>query len=427
MVDASAPVPGSADEEFEREAAAAGLVVPKRRASDPWGALAIAIAIIVIVAGVGEVTGWLNLRTNAPVGGYKYQTCEGFPVRISGAITSDLDPAYATWLEDSGSALSQSVGGCVEVNVSAPGSSSVTSVLANSAYRFAATYVGPGAPGTPPAGGNVTVIPVALTAVAIVYDLPGVSVPINLTGAALAGIYSGTIVHWNDSALVALNPGVDLNGLPAIQVRYDADASSTSQVLTQFLSAQSPAWNDSVGSGPTVSWPTGAGVASDSAMLAQVGSTPGAIGYIDLLGNAPSGVGIAQIENAASTFVPPNAITAWIAAESFANATDVTEADWSGFSLLGATGTGAYPIAMLTYVGVYRDMGVAYGGALSLTNATWVLEYIYWLTSGATLAPLPAAFSAGAASQLNNETYDGTPIVPIDNETGETGGETGEF
>jgi phosphate transport system substrate-binding protein len=427
MVDASPPGLDDAESAFEREAASAGLTLPKRQAPDPWSAVAIAVAVIVIAVGIGQVTGWLNVRSAPASGGFKYQTCAGFPVRLSGAVTSVLDPSYATWLVGSGATLSQSVGGCVEVNVTSLGTGDVASALTDPAITFAATYVGPGDSSGVVASSSVTVIPVALTAVAIVYDLPTVTTPINLTGAVLAQIYAGAITSWNVPAIAVLNPGVDLAGLPAIQVHYDAGATATNDVLTEFLAASSPAWNASEGAGPSVSWPTGSGVASDAQMLATVGATPGAIGYIDLAGNAPPGVGIAQIEDAASTFVAPNAISTWLSAESFANSTAVAHADWTGFSLLGAGAAGSYPISMLSYIGLYRDLGVAYNGALSLTNATWVLEYIYWLTSGAWLAPLPSAFSAAAVTQLSSETYDGTLIVPPDNETGESGGETGEF
>jgi phosphate transport system substrate-binding protein len=427
MDETTSPPLSDPDTEFEREAAATGLVLPKRTPPDLWGAVAIAVAVVVIAAGVGEVTGWLNLRTAPASGGFTEQTCSGFPVRLSGAVTSQLDPAYVNWLVGSGATLSQSVGGCVQVNVATAPTSEVGTALNNSSAKFVATYVGPGAPDGLAPGTHVTVIPVSLSAVAIVYDLPTVTAPINLTGSVLAQIYEGSITSWNDPAIAALNPGVALAGLPPIQVRFNSEATATNEVFTTFLSATSASWNGSQGTGSTVDWPTGVGVGSDAAMLASVGETPGAIGYIDLMGNAPSGVAVAQIANPGGAFVAPDAISTWLAAESFANSSLVTHADWSGLSLVGAGGSGSYPIAMLAYVGVYRDLGTAYDGALSLTNATWVLEYIYWLTNGASLAPLPAAFSDAAVGELNNETYDGTPIVPSDNETGESGGETGEF
>jgi phosphate transport system substrate-binding protein len=426
MVDGSPPVPED-DARFEREAAATGLVLPRRHPSDPWGAVAIAVAVIVVAAGIGEVTGWINLRSPTKGNDFETQTCAGIPIRLVGAVSSELDPSYAAWLVASGATLSQSVGGCVQTNVTNAAAGDVGSVLANPTYTFAATYVGPGDAGGYGPASNFTVVPVALTSVAIVYDLPGVEVPINLTGAVLAGIYDGTITSWSDPAIVALNPTADLAGAPPLQVWYHSGASAVNDVFSQFLSGSSASWNSSVGTTPAPAWPVGSGVSSDAAMLDAVDATPGAIGYIDLMGNPPTDVGIAQIENPGQQFVAPTAYSTWFAAESLSNGTDVTQADWSAFSLVGAPGAGAYPMAMLTYMGLYRDLGVPYANALSVQNATWVLEYVYWLASGAALAPLPAAFTTAAVNQLVNETYDGTKIVPPDNETGEVGGEIDAF
>jgi hypothetical protein len=78
---------------------------------------------------------------------------------------------------------------------------------------------------------------------------------------------------------------------------------------------------------------------------------------------------------------------------------------------------------------MYADLGVAYGGALSLTNATWLLGYVYWLTSEVAVAPLPTAYETTAVNTLNNETYNGATIMHLENEAteGSEGGETNEF
>ncbi len=409
------------EEAFEREASAAGIVLPKRAPTDVWGAVAIAVAVIAVAAGVGQVTGWINLSTHPSSGGFQLQTCSTVDVRLVGSVGSGLDPSYATWLASSGNSLSQSVGGCVLVNASEAGTNVVASVLGGPTSRFVATYLGPGAPAGVPTGSSYTFVPVALSSVAIVYDLPGVSASLQLTGVVIAGIFDGTITQWNDSAIVDLNPGIDLGGLPPISVRYDLGQTASNAVLSEFLAGSSPAWNSSVGAGAGIVWPTGSGVADDAAMLAAVAGTPGAIGYVDLLGNAPSGVGIAEIEDAAGVFVGPNAISTWLAAQSFANSSDVATGAWGNFSLLGASESGAYPVAMLAYLGMYSDLGTPYQGSLSLYNATWVLEYTYWLACGATLSPLPANFITSDVNRLSNVTYDGTLIVPPDHEDEEGG------
>jgi phosphate transport system substrate-binding protein len=423
----SRPVPEAPEDAFAREAAATGLVLPERRPFDVWGAVAIAVALVVIAAGIGEVTGWINLRSNPPPTGFQYLTCSGTPIEIDGAVAANLDPSVGAWLESAGGSLSQSVGGCVAVSVTNSTSSAPAGVLSDHAAKFAATYVGPGIPTGSSSPSEVAVVPAGLSAVAVVYNLPNISQPLNLSGALLAGIFSGSVRSWDSPGIAALNPGLSLSGLPPISVHYDGGSTAMNAVFTEFLSNSNSTWNTTIGTGETVAWPAGSAVGSDAAMLATVGGTVGAVGYIDLLGNAPPGVEVAQIGDAAGSFVAPDAITAWIAAESFANSSVVLHGQWSNVSLLGATATDSYPISWLTYVGFYHDLGTAYGGALSLTNATWMLEFVYWLTEGSTLAPLPTVFSTAAASELNNETYDGTPIVPSDSESGESGGETGEF
>ena len=50
------------------------------------------------------------------------------------------------------------------------------------------------------------VIPWALAAVSVPYNLPGLNGRVNLSGATLANIYLGSITSWNDPAIKKLNP-----------------------------------------------------------------------------------------------------------------------------------------------------------------------------------------------------------------------------
>ena len=271
------PVEEAQEEEFAREAAATGLVLPARRPFDLWGAVAIAVAIVVIAAGVGEVTGWINLRSAPAPAGFPYLTCSGSPITIDGAVAADLDPSIADWLVGAGSSLSSAVGGCLAVSVTNSTSSAPAGILADPAAKFAATYVGPGIPTDPTGPSTIAVIPVGLSAVAVVYNLPSVSASLNLTGAVLAGIFSGAIRSWDDPAISGLNPGVSLSGLPPISVRFHGGSSATNAVFTQYLAESNSTWSASIGSGESVAWPSGSSVASDAAMVAAVSSTPGAV------------------------------------------------------------------------------------------------------------------------------------------------------
>src|SRR5258708_34182696 len=112
-------------------------------------------------------------------------------------------------------------------------------------------------------GSTVLQLPMILGAVAIIYNLPGVS-KLTLDGPALASIYLGKITKWNDPAIKKLNPGVTLPSA-AIQPVQRADSSGTSHVVTSYFSAISPAWTSQAGFTKAPTWPTGTGATGSSA------------------------------------------------------------------------------------------------------------------------------------------------------------------
>ena len=63
------------------------------------------------------------------------------------------------------------------------------------------------------AGGEVIHVPVTIGAVAIIYNLPGVS-GLKLTGEVLADIYLKKLTTWNDPRIAALNPEANLPAAP---------------------------------------------------------------------------------------------------------------------------------------------------------------------------------------------------------------------
>ena len=70
-------------------------------------------------------------------------------------------------------------------------------------------------------------IPWALAAVSIPYNLPGLNGRVHLNGATLANIYLGSITSWNDPAIKKLNPKLSLPdtkitpGLPLGRLGHD--------------------------------------------------------------------------------------------------------------------------------------------------------------------------------------------------------------
>ena len=128
-------------------------------------------------------------------------------------------------------------------------------------------------------------IPLAIAAQTINYNLPELGgSPLKLDGPTIAGIYSGKIREWDAAPIKALNPGVTLPHHEIIPIRR-ADASGDTFVFTQFLDFSTPSWDDKVGYGTSVTWPSVPGemtAVGNAGMLKAVAGTPYSIGYIGI-------------------------------------------------------------------------------------------------------------------------------------------------
>ena len=83
------------------------------------------------------------------------------------------------------------------------------------------------------------VIPWALSATSIPYNLPSLNGRLRLTGPVLAQIYLGEITSWNDQRIRALNPGRNLPDTKITPV-FRSDGSGTTYNFTEYLSSVSP-------------------------------------------------------------------------------------------------------------------------------------------------------------------------------------------
>ena len=101
-------------------------------------------------------------------------------------------------------------------------------------------------------------IPTVLGADVPAYNLPGVNAELKFTPETLAGIFLGKITKWNDKALAAANPGVNLPDRDIIVV-HRSDGSGTTFIWTDYLSKVSSDWKSQVGADTSVRWPVGMG------------------------------------------------------------------------------------------------------------------------------------------------------------------------
>jgi hypothetical protein len=126
-------------------------------------------------------------------------------------------------------------------------------------------------------GGPSVQVPVDLGAEVVAYNL---SLPsgqrLHLTGPVIARIFLGQITHWNDPAITALNPGIDLPNAP-ITVVHRSDGSGTTYIFSNYLSSVDPAWAAKVGTGKTLHWPVGQGAEGNGGVGTAVYTTLGAL------------------------------------------------------------------------------------------------------------------------------------------------------
>lgn len=236
------------------------------------------------------------------------------------------------------------------------------------------------------------VIPWALAGMSVMYNLPGLSKRVVLSGPVLANIYLGNITTWNASAIRALNPGVSLPNT-RISVVYRSDGSGSTYAFTDYLSAVSPQWKSRVGKGTSVNFPAGQGARGSSGVAGVVKSTEGALTYADAAYAIQNKISFALVKNrAGGNALPgirgvtkalcdvPNKVT---------NLAQIKIVDPPA-----KCGKQAYPISTFTYVVVPTSSG---------DKAATLRRFIYWavtagqapgLTKGTFFVKLPTNVNA---------------------------------
>lgn len=190
-------------------------------------------------------------------------------------------------------------------------------------------------------------IPTVLGSVAVTYNVPGVSQPLRLDGATLAGLFMGRIRKWNDPAIAALNPGVALPDQDVIPV-YRTDGSGTTYVFTDYLGAVSPEWKQAVGVGKSVRWPEGLGAKGNEGVTGAIKQTPGSVGYVELAYATQNQLPAAALRNSGGQFVQPTVESTAAAGENLG--TQIQQNPDFRVSLVNLPGAQTYPITAWTYL-----------------------------------------------------------------------------
>jgi phosphate transport system substrate-binding protein len=191
---------------------------------------------------------------------------------------------------------------------------------------------------------NLIEAPIYVSPIALVYNLSGIT-DLKLDANTIASIFAGKITKWNDPAIAATNPGVNLPDT-AITPVHRSDSSGTTENFANYMSATAPkVWTYK----PASEWPISSGEAAQgtSGVIAAVKAGDGTIGYAD---ESQAG-SLAKAEvKVGSEFVAPSAASA---GRIFAASKQTSEPGKYVFAYhinYATTEAGTYPIVLVSYM-----------------------------------------------------------------------------
>ncbi len=188
---------------------------------------------------------------------------------------------------------------------------------------------------------------------------------LKLNGQVLGDIYLGKITKWDDAAIKALNPSLNLPDVAIAPVRR-ADGSGTTFIFTNYLSKVNPEWKAKVGDGTAVNWPTGAGGKGNEGVATFVNRLPNSIGYVEYAYVKQNKMTYTQVQNATGAFVSPDD-------KAFKAAAAGAQWNKSFYQILtNEPGKDAWPITGSTFVLMQKVQDKP-------AQATTVLKFFDWV------------------------------------------------
>ncbi len=259
-------------------------------------------------------------------------------------------------------------------------------------------------------------IPETIGSVVVAYNIP--SMPnkgLKLTGPVLADIFLGKITKWNDPKIQSLNPGVSLPGEDIIVV-HRSDGSGTTYVWTDYLSNISTAWNEQIGRGKSVQWPTGIGGPGNEGVANAIRGSPNTIGYVELAYALTTQMPYAYLGNQAGKFIEPTLESTRAAVAATAPTLPKGDASWEHISVVNAPGAESYPVASFSYLILFKELST--NPSIDQAKAKALVDFMSWaITDGQQSAddlayvPLPAEVVKLNQETLKSLTFQGKPLT----------------
>jgi len=338
-----------------------------------------ALGLMVIVASLVAVAVVVGAATAAPA--------KNQDTSMTGAGSTFVFPLVSKWIPALGAAYGYNV------SYSPIGSGGGIAAITAKTVDFGATDA-PLSQDQFAACKGCVEVPWALSATAVMYNLPGLKCVLRLNGKLLADIYLGNITTWNDPRIVQNNGTCGLLDLKITPV-YRSDNSGTTYNFTDYLASVSPTWKSKLGVGVNAQWPAGLGAKGSSGISGVLSKTPGAIGYADVAYALKNKIRFASMQNASGKYATPGLRGIQAAAATLPN--KITS-DGALSIVNPAKGNPlAYPISTFTYV-------VVSSGS---SKAAELRKMVFWaVTQGQSYGkpllfqPLPKQVQAFAYKQI---------------------------
>jgi phosphate transport system substrate-binding protein len=253
------------------------------------------------------------------------------------------------------------------------------------------------------AGGDVLHIPTVMGAVAVCYNLPGVT-GLKLDAETLAAIFLGRIKKWNDPAIAGLNSNITLPDRSII-VAHRSDGSGTTDIFTGYLAKVNLAWASQVGKGKAVSWPVGLGGKGNAGVAGLVKVNEGAIGYVELSYAITNNLPVVSLKNKAGYFVEPSLDSTSAAASGALQSKKMKQLVNTGdfrLDLNNAPGKDSYPIVGMTWLLVHKNQKNAEKGQALKQYLKWILTDGQKYAAKLLYAPLPDDIAAMVLQLVNS-------------------------
>jgi phosphate transport system substrate-binding protein len=254
------------------------------------------------------------------------------------------------------------------------------------------------------AGGPILHIPMTSGSVAIIYNLSGISSgQMKLDADVLANIYLKKITRWNDPAIAALNPGLNLPN-EDIAVVYRSDGSGTTFIFTNYLSKVSQEWSTSIGNATSVNWPGDLGGQGNAGVAGVVQQTPGAIGYVEQAYADQNNLPWVLLKNAAGNYEKPSL-------DGVTNSTvGVTLPDDMKIMITNSTNPDAYPICGFTWILAYVNQTDQAKGQALVKVLWWAIHDGQQYGVPLDYAPLSSAAVTKAENEIKSIQYQGQQL-----------------